>query len=125
MLFSEGVNRREWWRATAGATLTLFGGASVARAAYPRRFVQQITDGFRPLWREEGGGYGWESESEAHVTPTFSVIGCHRVLGADVPNREKLVPFLHNYPVRETRRTERPLWTFDYQQVQALQWLGA
>src|SRR4051794_21265832 len=118
------LSRREWL-ATAGGFVTLFGGARRARAAYPRRFVQQITEGLTPLWRDEAGGFAWESESEPHVTPTFAVLGCYRLLGLQVPNRERVISFLHKYPVPERRRTERPLWTFDYQQVQSLRWLDA
>ncbi len=122
------LSRREWL-ATAGGFVTLFGGVKLARAAYPRRFVQQITEGLTPLWREgareDAGGYAWESESEPHITPTFAVIGCYHLLGVEVPNREHLIAFLHKYPVPERRRTERPLWTFDYQQVQSLRWLDA
>ncbi|MDZ4799496.1 MAG: prenyltransferase/squalene oxidase repeat-containing protein, partial [Bryobacteraceae bacterium] len=45
--------------------------------------------------------------------------------GAEIPRKGGLTQFLHKYPVPETRRTVRPLWTLDFQQVQALQWLGA
>src|SRR4051794_36561872 len=118
------LSRREWLAATGGV-VTLLGGARVGGAAYSRRFGQQITQAPTPPSPDEGGGFAWESETEPHVTPTFAVIGCYRLLGFQIPNRERIIAFLHKYPVPERRRTERPLWTFDYQQVQSLHWLDA
>ncbi len=114
--------RRDLLRSTA----VLFAGSRALTAAWPSRLIAQVRDGLEALYRPtEGGGYAWESESEPHVTPTFAVIGSYRVIGAEVPHRPELTKFLNKYPVPERRRVERPLWTFDWQQVQALQWLGA
>ena len=70
------------------------------------------------------GGYGWDTDVVAHTTPTFGVIGCHELLGAPVPDASRVAEFVRNtYPVPERRRTERPLWRLDWEQVQTLLWL--
>lgn len=93
------------------------------RAEWPLNERSRLLEQFALLRRPEGG-YGWESESEAHVTPTFAVVGCCRLTGAEVPASEQVTSFLTTrYPVPERRRKERPIWTFDFQQVQALTWL--
>lgn len=60
----------------------------------------------------------------AHTTPTFAVVGCYELLGVPVPGGSSVADFVRNtYPVPERRRTERPLWRLDWEQVQTLLWL--
>jgi hypothetical protein len=106
---------------------TLLASASMglAGAAWPAKDRSRLVEALEALARPEGG-YGWESDNEAHVTPTFAVTGCYKLLGVEPPRRVALASFLQTrYPVPEIRRKERPLWRFDWEQVQALQWLGA
>jgi prenyltransferase beta subunit len=115
------LTRRDLLAAATGTALL----SAAPQTAWPPRLRDGIRDRLESLRRPEGG-YGWESESEAHTTPTFAVIGCYRLLGVSAPDKAKLVSFLQTrYPVPERRRTERPIWMFDFQQVQALTWLEA
>jgi hypothetical protein len=70
------------------------------------------------------GGYGWSSDVVAHTTPTFAVVGCYEVLRLPVPDSHGVAEFVrNNYPVPERRRTDRPLWRLDWEQIQTLLWL--
>ena len=72
-----------------------------------------------------GDAYGWESDQDPHLSPTFAAVGCYHLLAAEVPMPDKVAAFVRNgYPVPELRRTDRPLWRFDYEQVQTLLWLA-
>lgn len=91
------------------------------------------------------GGYGWPESGrtanettergravpapykdiDSHLTPTFAVIGCYVALQREVPNKAALAEYVReNHPVKRTR-PESPLRFFDWQQLQALRWLGA
>jgi hypothetical protein len=75
--------------------------------------------------RREEGGYGWDTDVVAQATPTFAAVGCFRLLDVPVPDSSKVAAFLRDrYPVPERRRTERPLWRLDFEQVQALLWMN-
>jgi hypothetical protein len=74
--------------------------------------------------RKEGGGYGWTSRTTAHVTPTFAVVGCYRLLELPVPNAEAVAAFAAaHYPV-PPGLGQQPLCRLDYELAQVLLWLG-
>jgi hypothetical protein len=79
----------------------------------------------RSLARPDGG-YAWEPDPASHLTPTFAAIACYRLLGQEPPRKAALARFLRErYPLPEKRRQgERPLRRFDFEQIQALAWLG-
>jgi hypothetical protein len=98
----------------AGAGLSAVAG-SLANAA---------TAGFLEARRNTDGGYGWSPGELSHVTPTFAAVGCYTLLGEKVPAPEKVAEFVaSHYPVPDARRTDRPLWRFDFEQAQTLKWL--
>ena len=70
------------------------------------------------------GGYGWVNKEAPHLTPTFAVIGCYRVLREIPPSREKLVEFVRTHHPSGLKKLEQPHRAFDYQQIQSLLWLG-
>jgi hypothetical protein len=71
------------------------------------------------------GGYGWQPDPFSHLTPTFAAIGCYRALGQAPPRKSALARFVRErYPMPPARRKDRPLRRFDFEQVQALLWLG-
>jgi hypothetical protein len=75
--------------------------------------------------RRPEGGYGWSSAHQAHITPTFAVVGCYHLLGIPVPDAEAVAAFVRtHYPLPLGRRTVRALRGFEYQQIQTLLWLG-
>jgi hypothetical protein len=71
------------------------------------------------------GGYGWEDQEISHLTPTFAVIGCYRLLQRTLPNNAKLVEFVRTHHPGALKKLEQERRIFDFQQVQALAWLGA
>jgi hypothetical protein len=72
----------------------------------------------------DGGGYGWDGAPYAHLTPTFAVVGAHHVLKQEPPEKAALVKFVRERHPFHIKKLERPLRGFDYQQIQALVWLG-
>ncbi len=96
--------------------------ASAAASATPS--VRAITDYLQTLARPDGG-YAWGDQEIAHLTPTLGVIGSYRVLGQTPPNRDALVNYVRQGHPREIKKLEQERRIFDWQQVQALAWLGA
>jgi hypothetical protein len=70
------------------------------------------------------GGYGWEGQEHSHLTPTFYVIGCYRLLGETPPRASRLAEFVHTHHPSVLKKLEQERRVFDFQQVQALVWLG-
>ena len=71
------------------------------------------------------GGYGWPDNPEPALTTTHAAIACYRLLGREPPRKAALIAFLRDaYPMEPPRRKDRPLHRFDYEQIQALHWLG-
>ena len=100
--------------------------SGIALQAAPRWPDKMRTSIFRYLesLRRESRGYGWRGDVTAQVTPSFAAVGCYRVLGSRPPEAKRVADFVReNYPVAERRRTERPLWRLDFEQVQTLAWL--
>ena len=71
------------------------------------------------------GGYAWEDQEESHLTPTFAVIGCHRALGHPLPDPVRLAEFVRTHHPGRLKKLEQERRGFEFQQVQALVWLGA
>jgi len=71
------------------------------------------------------GGYGWEGQEHSHLTPTYFVIGCYRVLGQTPPRKAQLAEFVRTHHPGTLKKLEQERRMFDFQQVQALVWLGA
>jgi hypothetical protein len=70
------------------------------------------------------GGYGWEDQKRSHLTPTFAVIGCYRALKFVPPRKEQLAAFVRTHHPAQLKKLEQERRVFDFQQVQALAWLG-
>jgi hypothetical protein len=110
--------------------LKLTAAAGVAAACPLRVFGQTkpspraITNYLQTLSRPDGG-YAWGDQEVSHLTPTFGVIGCYRVLQQTPPNRDKLAEYVRTHHPREVKKLEQERRIFDYQQVQALAWLNA
>lgn len=80
--------------------------------------------GYLKTLRRPEGAYGWRGDVTAQVSPTFGVVGSYRLLGLPVPESPRVAEFVRtHYPVAERRRTERPLWRLDFEQMQTLLWL--
>lgn len=96
---------------------------AIAAPAWPDELRRKLTRYLESLRRPEGA-YGWEGDVTAQVSPTFGVVGSYRLLGLPVPESARVAEFVRShYPVAERRRTERPLWRLDFEQMQTLLWL--
>jgi hypothetical protein len=110
------MTRRDW--------LALVPVAASAAPVWPASLKASIA-GWLESHRRAPGAYGWASDSTPQLTPTFAVAACYRLLSLPLPDPAATATFVRaNYPVPERRRIERPLWRFDYEQVQTLLWLG-
>lgn len=69
-------------------------------------------------------GYAFEDQQRSHLAPTFAAIGSHRLLQETPPNRAALVDYVRTHHPRELKKLEQERRIFDFQQVQALVWLG-
>ncbi len=107
--------------AVAGAVALARRPASAATAAPAAR---AITDYLETLRRADHG-YAWGDQELSHLTPTFHVIGAYRALGQTPPNRDALAAWVRTHHPRELKKLEQERRIFDWQQVQALTWLGA
>lgn len=84
---------------------------------------QRVLDYLRRHARDDGG-YAFVHQKRSHLTPTFAVIASYRLLGVEVPQRARLVSFVRENHPRELKKLEQERRVFEFQQVQALQWLG-
>ena len=105
-----------------------------AIAAWPRAARGQPANGapshagilayLKTLARADGG-YAWGDQEISHLTPTFGAIGSYHVLAQTPPQRDALVAYVRTHHPREIKKLEQERRIFDWQQVQALAWLGA
>jgi hypothetical protein len=71
------------------------------------------------------GGYGWEGQERGHLTPTFAVVGCYKLLGEKPPKVKAVAEFIRTHHPRELKgRLEQEHREFEWQQIQSLVWLG-
>jgi hypothetical protein len=71
------------------------------------------------------GGYGWVDQEHSHLTPTFAAIGCYHALNLPTPRREALMEFVRTHHPSQLKKLEQEHRVFEFQQIQALFWLGA
>ena len=118
------MNRRTMLKAVA------FAGAA---SALPRQFsgeaprapgYEEVVAYLETLAREDGG-YGWEGQEHSHLTPTFFVIGCYRLLQRPIPRQTVVAEFVRTHHPAALKKLEQERRIFEWQQVQALVWLGA
>lgn len=108
----------------AGATASLPRAFGQMSGASPNAGVRTILSYLQTL-RKEDGGYGFEDQVLPHLTPTFAVIGCYRLLKVAPPDKERLAEWVRTHHPRELKKLEQERRVFEFQQVQALAWLGA
>ena len=112
----ESVGRRPVLKALAALPFLRPGRAAGAGIEAVWHYLESLV---RP-----DGGYAWPDDPDSTLTTTFAAIACYRLLGLQPPRKSELVKFLGGaYPMPESRRKDRPLHRFDYEQVQGLLWL--
>lgn len=70
------------------------------------------------------GGYAWHVEGRSHLTPTFAVAGCYRLLQEMPPERKRLADFIRSHHPSQIKKLEQEHREFEFQQIQSLAWLG-
>ncbi|MEO6808399.1 MAG: prenyltransferase, partial [Isosphaeraceae bacterium] len=88
------LSRRTWLKTLAASEFcalvpAVASGRNQARAAR----VEAVSAYLKTLARP-GGGYARDDQTEPHLTPTFAVVGCARLLNLDLPDRPALVEFI-------------------------------
>jgi hypothetical protein len=103
-----------------GAALPRFAlGQSAPKADWRATVLKYLASLARP-----DGGYAWEDQEQSHLTPTFAVIGCYRLLQQAPPRREALAQFVRTHHPGQLKKLEQEHREFEYQQIQSLLWLG-
>src|SRR5262249_15022611 len=64
-------------------------------------------------------------QGRSHLTPTFAVIGCYHRFRREPPNPARLAEYVRGHHPAQLKKLEQEHREFDFQQVQALTWLGA
>lgn len=117
-----GLSRRDLLRAAAAAGVCALLPAPVFAQA-PPAWRRAVTDYLGRHARPDGG-YAWEGQAESHLTPTYAAVGCYHVLGQPVPAAADVARFVRaGHPFRR-KTLERDIRVFEFQQIQALLWLG-
>src|SRR5262245_5512883 len=119
------VGRRELMQATAavGVGAMLPGGVWAQEKEVDEAWKGGITRYLEGLAKEDGG-YGFEGQIRGHLTPTWAVIGCYRLLGEKVPRAKEVAEFVRTHHPRALKgRLAQELRQFEWQQVQSLVWL--
>jgi hypothetical protein len=114
------MNRRAMLKSVALAGVA----SALPRCALsqPLKF-EQVVAYLESLARSDGG-YGWEGQEHSHLTPTFYVIGSYRLLNRMPPRKAQLADFVRTHHPAVLKKLEQERRIFDWQQVQALNWLG-
>src|SRR4051794_37043327 len=79
----------------AGLSLTLVFGLTLGASAQPPEAPSTVAY-LKSLARSDGG-YSWDDQDRSHLTPTFAVIGCYRLLGEDPPEPRRLAEFVRTH----------------------------
>ncbi len=121
------MGRRAVLRGLAGAGMGVavagWGTAAAAGEAAPGA-VAAVLAWLKTLARADGGYAFTEDQEHSHLSATFAVVGCFQALDQPVPDREQVAAFLRSHHPRDVRKLEQEHRVFDFQQVQALVWLG-
>jgi len=117
------LSRRAILKAAAvgglAATFPAFGQSSTASGGGKGAVIKYLLALSRP-----DGGYAWEDQEESHLTPTFAVVGCMHLLGQTPPRKAQLVEFIRTHHPSQLKKLEQEHHEFEFQQIQALRWLG-
>jgi len=120
-----GTSRRTVLKAlaAAGTTIAIPALASGRPAPALREWRAAVAAYLETLARPDGG-YAWEDQADSHLTPTFAVIGCYRLLGQAPPDRARLADFVRTHHPARLKKLEQEHHEFEFQQIQSLVWLG-
>ena len=89
----------------------------------PRSWPTAVINYLAPLARPDGG-FAWADQANSHLTPTYAVIGCYRLLQQTPPHSRALAEFVRTHHPARLKKLEQEHREFEFQQVQSLVWLG-
>ena len=92
-------------------------------AAQPAAAATSLLD-YLAAHQRADGGYAFADQERSHLTPTFAVIGAYKLLGQLPPRHVALIDYVRTHHPRELKKLEQERRIFEFQQVQALRWLG-
>ena len=101
----------------AGATLP-----HIARSAEDEKHTALLA--YLESLARPDGGYAWADQDQSHLTPAYFVIGCYHALRRTPPNKSGLADFVRTHHPSVLKKLEQERRAFEFQQVQALTWLG-
>jgi len=112
--------------AAIGSSFILGGCAHTSPSdsvSYHSKWRSAILAYLQSLARPDGG-YAFADQERSHLTPTYAVIGCYQLLKQEIPNRTALATFVRNNHPSKLKKLEQERRAFEFQQIQALIWLG-
>lgn len=118
------MNRRAMLKTTAAAALGLT--VPYWSRAQVNRTTASLTRtlGYLDNLAHPDGGYAWHEETWPHLTPTFAAVGCYQALGQTPPNKARVAEFIRTHHPARLKKLEQEHRDFEFQQIQALVWLG-
>jgi hypothetical protein len=119
-----GLSRRAVMKLVAAELGAAAAGGSSARAAVAGREWREAVTRYLERLARPDGGYAWEDQEASHLSPTFAVIGCFRLLKHDPPDRSRLAEFVRTHHPSRWKKLEQEHREFEFQQIQGLTWLG-
>ncbi|WP_406700616.1 prenyltransferase/squalene oxidase repeat-containing protein [Singulisphaera sp. Ch08] len=120
-----GLSRRALLKSMAVAPLCAgLSTFSMAQGSGARELWGSAVEAYLKRLSRPDHGYAWEDQATSHLTPTFAVIGCYRLLGKEPPAKGKLAEFVVSHHPFHLKTLERDLKVYEYQQIQSLLWLG-
>ncbi len=106
----------------AGASATL-GRLAFAKTTLSRSDWRAALTNYLETHARPDGGYAWEGQTDARLTPTFAVIGCYHALKQMPPRRATLAAFVRTHHPSQLKKLEQEHRDFERQQIQSLVWL--
>src|SRR4051794_9417879 len=89
------MGRRALLKAVAAFGLhTAANPAVFGRRADAQPLDRPALTGYLESLSRPDGGYAWEGQDASHLTPTFAVVGCYRLLGRMPPDPRAVAGFL-------------------------------
>lgn len=124
MIYDQGMKRRNLFF----SIVMLVAGLPVFTTQAQPQWKKQLISYINKL-SKDGGGYGWEDQPDAHLTPTFAITGVLYHIDALPENKAPLIQFIRtHHPQRggskETGPSGSQIRNLTYQQIQSILWLG-
>ncbi len=117
------ISRRHWLGASAAGIAAWMLARESPAAAFSPALKSSVLRYLAGLARPEGG-FAWDDQPTAHLSPTFAAVGCHHLLGAAVPDAGRHADWIRKNHPSAWKKLEQEHRDFDLQQMQALRWLG-